>query len=98
MPDMLKRYWPTLPIALAALLSLAGCSSTEVEVPLSNGEVARLTSYRLFVSTAASVEVTDPATGLSVSGSYSSDPQAQQAQQALAVAARALQLAVPGAM
>lgn len=98
MSDGLKRYWPTLLLAAAALLSLAGCSATTIEVPLSNGQTAKLSSYRLFVATAASIDVTDPATGKAIAGSYSSDPQAQQASDALALAARALQLAAPGAM
>jgi hypothetical protein len=84
------------PLLLAALI--AGCSGTTVEVPLSNGQVAKLTSYRLFVATAANIDLTDPETGKAISGSYSSDPQAQQAQDALAIAARALQLAAPGSV
>jgi hypothetical protein len=96
MPDVFNRMWPTLVLGAAAILSLAGCSGTTVSVPLSDGRVATLSSYRLWVATAASIDVTDPETGATVSGSYSSDPQAQQASDALGLAARALQLAAPG--
>ena len=83
---------------LLTVLALSGCSATTVSVPLSDGRVATLTSYRVFVATAAKIDVTDPETGTTVSGSYTSDPQAQQASDALGLAARALQLAAPGAM
>lgn len=83
---------------LLTVLALSGCSATTVDVPLADGRMARLTSYRLFIATAAKIDVTDPATGAVVSGSYSSDPQAQMAADALTVALRALQLSAPGSL
>ena len=94
----MRHHYPTLLLIALVILSLAGCSATTVSVPLSNGQTATLTSYRLFVATGASIDVTDPSAGAVVSGRYSSDPQAQAAQDALGLAARALQLAAPGSL
>ena len=94
----MRHHYPPLLLIALVILSLAGCSGTTLEVPLADGRMAKLTSYRLFVATAAQIDLTDPATGAVVSGSYTSDPQAQAAQDAPGLAARALQLAAPGSL
>ena len=97
----MRHYWPVLAIVVVlAALMLSGCSGTTLEVPLADGRTAKLTSYRLFVATAAQIDLTDPTTGAVVSGSYSSDPQAQQAaafnEALMGLAVKGLQLAAPG--
>jgi hypothetical protein len=87
-------------ILMIMMLMLSGCSGTTLEVPLADGRMATLTSYRLFVATAAQIDLTDPTTGLVIGGSYSSDPQAQQAaafnEALMGLALKGLQLAAPG--
>lgn len=96
----MRHHYPTLLLIALAILSLAGCSGTTLEVPLADGRMATLTSYRLFVATAAQIDLTDPTTGLVIGGSYSSDPQAQQAaafnEALMGLALKGLQLAAPG--
>ena len=54
----MRHHYPTLLLIALAILSLAGCSGTTLEVPLADGRMAKLTSYRLFVATAAQIDLT----------------------------------------
>lgn len=68
---LLLQMLPPLAIVAVLAVALSGCTVTTADVPTDRGP-AHLSSYRLFSSTAITVNADG-------SVSYSSDPQAQQA-------------------
>ena len=62
MRDIVNRNWPTLLLAAAAFLSLAGCTYTEA----SYGD-AKLVSWRMWTDTSASLSTGE------LTANYSSD-------------------------
>ena len=88
MRDIVNRNWPTLLLAAAAFLSLAGCTYTEA----SYGD-AKLVSWRVWTDTSASVETEG------MRAAYSSDADtaaAMSMNQRLLDALLGARLAAPG--
>lgn len=97
MRDIFNRNWPTLLLAAAALLSLAGCTSISGSLPLDDARTAEFTVFRAWTDAGVTLALPD-----GTSFSYSSDADTAAAsnmnQQLLSILMGGGRLVAPGAM